>query len=102
MEKEKDDSLLVVISEEGRVRGYGLTAKLKIEDLSDNINQFLEKMSVVLQNSPEKIGNFEFSEFEVNAELSATGSLALLGTGGGASAKGGLKFVFRRSEGRQR
>ena len=43
------------------------------------------------------MGQFQFDAFEVSAQISAKGSLSLLGTGGQAGASGGLKFVFRRA-----
>lgn len=77
-------------------RGGGLRSRLKIEELSANVNQFLEQLGMLLGKTPERVGAFQFMEFEVHAEVSAKGTLALLGTGGEAGATGGLKFVFRR------
>jgi hypothetical protein len=76
-------------------RGSGRTA-LKIEEFSTNVNLFINQLGGVLENTPETLGKFQFVEFEVYAEVSAKGTLSVLGTGGEAGAKGGLKFVFRR------
>jgi hypothetical protein len=92
-----NETIVVITSEEGTVRGEGrTTTKLKTEQLAVNINLFLQQMSDVLEKSPEKLGKFHFAEFEVHAEITAKGSIALLGTGGEAGATGGIKFVFRR------
>jgi len=50
-----------------------------------------------LEKTPEKLGKFQFEEFEVYAEITGKGTLAILGTGGEIGATGGLRFVFRRS-----
>jgi hypothetical protein len=70
---------------------------LKVKELAININLFLEQMSSVLEKTPEKIGKFHFEEFEIHAEVTAEGTIALLGSGGKIGAAGGLRFVFRRS-----
>lgn len=71
--------------------------KLNAKRLSSNINMFLEQLNNILENAPEKIGNFQFEEFELHAEISTEGELKVLGTGVGIGGTGGLKFVFRRS-----
>lgn len=96
MKDKESDELLVIVSETGIVRGSG-ASKLKVEDLAANVTLFLKQMSQILEGSPDKMGNFQFTEFEVNAEINAKGSLALLGVGGEAGAKGGIKFIFRRT-----
>lgn len=95
--EEDNNTILVITSEKGVVRG-GTVSKLRIEDLSENVNQFLQKMGKVLEKSPDILGKYGLAEFEVSAEINAKGSIALLGTGGEAGAKSGLKFVFRRQE----
>ena len=54
-------------------------------------------MNDVLEKTPPKMGRFQFVEFEIHAEVTAKGKLAILGSGGEAGVTGGLKFVFRRS-----
>jgi hypothetical protein len=44
---------------------------------------FIEQMRSILEKTPEKVGKFHFDEFEVSAEITGKGSLAILGTGGG-------------------
>lgn len=90
-----NDDTIWVVTGEPATRGRGLK-ELKIEELSINVNLFLEQMNDVLTKTPEKLGKFQLVEFEVHAEVTAKGTLALLGTGGEAGATGGLKFVFRR------
>lgn len=90
-----NDDIWVITDVSSTKRGRGPT-KLSIEDLSVNVNLFLDQMGGMLEKAPEKLGKFQFVEFEVHAEVTAKGMLALLGTGGEAGATGGLKFVFRR------
>lgn len=76
-----------------------LLMHLKVEDLSYKVKQFLEKIGSMLESTPEKVGDFRFEEFEVHADVTATGKIALFGTGAEAGGSGGLRFVFRRPAG---
>ena len=94
---EKDQNTIwIVTSEPTATRGGGRLKQQNVDELSVNINLFLEQMGNVLEKTPDKIGKFHFQEFEVHAEVTAQGTIAVLGTGLQASATGGLRFVFRR------
>ena len=60
---------------------------------------FIDQVGNLLAKTPEKVGKFEFEEFEVYAEITAKGVLAILGTEGEVGASGGLRIVFRRAGG---
>jgi hypothetical protein len=97
LDKNKDE-IWIVTSDSSTTRGGGGRLKQQsVDELSININLFLEQMGNVLEKTPEKIGKFHFEEFEVHAEVTAQGTIAVLGTGLQASTTGGLRFVFRRS-----
>jgi hypothetical protein len=70
---------------------------MSLVKVSVNINLFLEPMGNILEKTPQELGKFQFEEFEIYAEVTGKGSLAILGTGGGLGATGGLRFLFRRS-----
>jgi hypothetical protein len=96
MSEQEEDTIWVVT---GEVTTRGSNRKqLKVSELADNVNQFLDQMGAILTSTPKSIGQFQFTEFEIHAEVTAKGSLAILGTGGEAGATGGLKFVFKRVE----
>ena len=95
MEKDK---MWVVTAEPATTRGVG-TRQLKVDELGVNVSLFLEQLGGLLEKAPEKLGKFNFEEFEVHAEITAQGTIAVLGTGVQAGAAGGLRFVFRRSSG---
>jgi hypothetical protein len=90
------DTILVVTGDAVSTRGGGVKP-LKVDELSVNVNLFIEQMGGLLEKTPEKLGKFQFEEFEVYAEITGKGTLAILGTGGEVGATGGLRFVFRRS-----
>ncbi|GIL15503.1 MAG: hypothetical protein BroJett039_06760 [Chloroflexota bacterium] len=92
-----DHDTILVVTGSSTTRGGNLR-ELKVEELSVNVTLFLEQMDRVLSKTPERLGEFQFVEFEVSAEVTAKGMLAILGTGGEAGATGGLKFVFRRAK----
>lgn len=96
IDKDKN-TIWIVTSEVVATRGGGRLKQQNVDELSVNINVFLEQMGSVLEKTPEKIGKFHFDEFEVHAEVTSQGTLAVLGTGLQAGVAGGLRFVFRRS-----
>jgi len=96
MDKGKN-TIWIVTSESTATRGGGKLKQQDIDELSINVNVFLEQMGDILDKTPQNIGKFHFEEFEVHAEVTAQGTIAVLGTGFQAGATGGLRFVFRRS-----
>lgn len=96
MDKPTKDTMWVMVGDAGVTRGGG-AKQLKVEELSVNINIFLEQVGSILKSAPEQVGKFQFDEFEVHAEITAQGTIAVLGTGVQAGASGGLRFVFRRA-----
>src|SRR5437764_14912833 len=92
-----DKDTILVVTSETATRSLGGPKQLKVEELSVNVNLFLEQMGSLLEKTPEKVGKFQFEEFEVHAEVTGKGTLAILGTGGEVGATGGIRFVFRRS-----
>lgn len=93
------NKMWVVVSETPRWRGGEKPGRTEVDvdKLSSNMILFLGKIGNMLEQAPEHVGQFRFQEFEISAEVTAEGKLAILGTGLLAGAKGGLKFVFRRS-----
>ena len=92
----ENDTIWVVTAESSTTRQRARATKLNVEDLSVNVNLFLNQVGGMLERTPDNLGQFQLAEFEVQAEISAKGTLTLLGSGGEAGATGGLKFVFRR------
>ena len=54
---------------------------LKVDELAVNVNLFVQQMGKVLGSTPETLGNFHLDEFEIHAEISADGTLAIMGSG---------------------
>jgi hypothetical protein len=92
------DTILVLVGDEAVTRGGGPgVQELKVEVLADNVNLFLGQIEKMMANAPEEInGKFKLTEFTIGAEISATGSLILLGAGVEASGKAGITFTFER------
>jgi hypothetical protein len=90
------DTIWVVTNESLTTRGSG-AKQLKVGELAVNVNLFLEQMGTILEQTPDQVGKFHLDEFELHAEVTAQGTIAVLGTGVQAGAIGGLRFVFRRS-----
>jgi len=78
------------------MRGPVAFEQLKVDVLAESVNLFLTQIEGMLEKTPDQVGKFRFTEFTVTAEVSAEGSLMLLGTGGKVAGKGGLTFKFQR------
>jgi hypothetical protein len=99
-----ESSTLIVLTTDGvaQVRGIGdqlyRHVPLQAEELAVNINLFLGKLGSVLEETPEKVGDFQLTEISVSAEITGEGKVVLCGVGGEVGISGGLKFVFKRKE----
>lgn len=95
-----EDKLWVITTESFETRNVNERVteetKLNVNQLTTNVNIFLGQIDSLLNETPEKVGNFRFDELELYAEVSSNGELKMLGTGVGVGGMGGLKFVFRR------
>ena len=69
---------------------------LKVQELAQSLQSFLNNLDEVMKNLNAKVGGFEVDEMEVYAEISAEGKISLLGTGIETGAMGGLKLILRR------
>jgi hypothetical protein len=90
------ETLLVYTGRAGVVTRGGGAKEIPVEALAENVKDFIGKMSAILSATPESVGGFKLKEFEVSAEVSASGKLGLLGSGVEASATGALTFKFQR------
>lgn len=95
MNKNGKDTILVTVADSTIRRGRG-PKPLEVDVLAENVNIFLGQVEGMLSKAPDKVGKFELTEITITAEVSTTGALMLLGTGGEVSATGGLTFKFVR------
>jgi len=76
---------------------YG-QGEIAVEELKERLTGFLESMNGVVQYLPAKMGEFRLDTVTLTVEVSATGKVSLLGTGGELGGKGGLTFTLKRIE----
>ena len=99
-EQPKNTITVVTSAEPDGLRSFSgiLTKKLEIdaEQLSININLFLDQMGQVVAQTPETVGAFRLAEIQVFTEITAKGQVVLWGIGGDIGASGGIKFVFKK------
>jgi hypothetical protein len=91
-----EDTILIVTGDQAGTRAGGFKS-LKVEELASNVQLFIKQIGTVLAQTPKTLDDFHFEELEISAEITAKGSLAILGTGGELGGTGGLRFLFRRS-----
>lgn len=73
-----------------------IETQIDVGVLSGELQSFLSKLSSILTATPKAIGDYELDEIELSAEVSASGTIKILGSGIESSLGSGLKFVFRR------
>ncbi|MDQ1678786.1 MAG: hypothetical protein QOF58_5338 [Pseudonocardiales bacterium] len=66
------------------------------DDLKNRLSAFLESMQGVVNSVPAFLGDFRVDSISIAAEVSAKGSVSLLGAGGEVAGKGGITFNLRR------
>jgi len=90
-----EDTIIVNTNDIAGARGK--TGKeVKINVLSENVNLFVSQIGVILEKTPDRVNKFKLTQISVTAEVSAKGSLALMGTGVETEGKGGITFVFTK------
>jgi hypothetical protein len=89
---------LVIIGspESGEVRkGGARLAQVSLEKLESNVREFAGKIGQILESIPQSVAGFELHQIEFKAEVTAKGTVALLGTGTEIGGTGGLTFTFK-------
>jgi hypothetical protein len=80
---------------------YG-KVRLDPRELQARLEEFLDSMREVINGIPARLGDFEVASVTLTAEISAKGSVNLLGTGGELAGKGGLTFTLHRQTAAER
>lgn len=97
-------SISVVGPEEAATRGIfsrGSTpmerSSVPVDRLRSEVDSFMRGLGEMFAGAPHEVaGDFYLDEVSVSAEVSAKGTLSLLGTGGELSGSGGVSFTLRR------
>lgn len=75
---------------------FGRRVELPAEELATNLNSFFAAMNDIVAKLPVCLGEFKMEEITLSVEISAKGTVSLLGTGGELGATGGLTFTLKR------
>lgn len=68
-----------------------------VEKLEKEMQSFLAAMERIIGRLNQKVGEYQMDSITVSAEVSAKGTVSLLGTGGEMGGKGGISFTFKRA-----
>lgn len=71
--------------------------KIDADALGDRLNTLLVAFGESLKRAPASIADFQLAEVTVAIEVTASGKVALLGTGAEMAGKGGLTLKLARS-----
>jgi hypothetical protein len=66
--------------------------------LQTQFQKFVGQMYSVLADVPAEVGGFSVDEVQLTAEVSAKGTVNMLGTGGEVGGSGGITITFRRAK----
>lgn len=67
-------------------------AAVPTDKLADQMHDFVAAVQKIVGGVPAAVGGFTVESVEVSAEISATGKVSFLGSGGELSGKGGITF----------
>jgi hypothetical protein len=97
----EDTTLTVLTADTARTRSFGKILyrreSVQIQDLTGNISNFLDQMTLILNTTPDSVGKFRLEEISISAEITTEGKVVLCGVGGEIGISGGLEFVFKRA-----
>lgn len=79
----------------GDTRTHLVCRDLPIDTLQTNLAEFIDKLEVSLKNVQSTISDYSLDEIEVSIEVSAAGSISLVGSIE-AGATGGITLKFKR------
>lgn len=68
---------------------------LPVDTLQKNLAEFIDRLGTSLECVQSRISNYDLDEIEINIEVSATGSISLVGSVE-AGATGGITLRFKR------
>jgi hypothetical protein len=70
--------------------------RVPAEQLQQNVEAFVRAMGRVIIGAPSVLSGYSIDSIEINAEVSASGKVSLLGNGGELAGKGGIAFTLTR------
>jgi len=94
-----EGQIMVIGRVAGQMRGFGdgvVSRSLDAEVLMKNLDAFLNTMGQVIDKVQGQFQSYQLDTIKLKADLSASGSISLLGSGGKLEGSGGLEFTFKR------
>jgi hypothetical protein len=94
-----EGQIVVIGRVAGEMRGFGdgfVTRSLDAGVLKKNLDEFMKTMGQVIDKVQGQFQNYQLDTIKLKADLSASGSVSLLGSGGKLEGSGGLEFTFKR------
>src|SRR4051794_6407195 len=70
--------------------------KVPVSELRDNVNAFVLAMAEAVGGIPHALSGYSIDSIELSLEVSAAGSVSLLGTGGEVTGTGGITLTLKR------
>jgi len=95
---EENNQEITILTREDTVttRSLDRLKKLSVDTVSGNMVQFVNQLDQIFQSIPQNVAEFQLDEVTVSAEITASGSFLLLGSGVEAAGSGAISFKFSR------
>ena len=71
-------------------------AQVPVDRLRAEVEAFVATIGKAIEAVPDTLSGFALDSIQITAEVSAKGSVSLLGTGGEVAGKGGITFTLTR------
>lgn len=72
--------------------------QIPAEELRSRLGDFVATMQGVIASLPQRADEFQLNAVTFSAEVSAKGTVSLLGSGGELAGQAGITFTFTRAE----
>lgn len=72
--------------------------RVPAEQLQTNVETFIRSMGRAIAGVPDTLSGYSIDSIEISAEVSISGKVSLLGTGGEVAGKGGISFKLTRAK----
>lgn len=74
-----------------------MAREIGVEQLQKNMMEFVSSIQGMLTKGAEIQGDYQLNSIEIEASISAEGTIGFAGTGVGLSGNTGLRFIFTKS-----
>ncbi len=96
MQQANTENIDILGFDDGHRGGVFAPKPVNMDELRDNVKNFLEKFQRIVDDLPEQNEGYQLDTIEIHAVIGLSGKVSLLGFGSEISGSGGIKFVLKK------